>query len=556
MKKRYIDLMERALLAYTDEHILRYWDEVTKNGLTEHGFPRLTANMGILIAHGRRTNLLPLFLEMMDFCCKTIPTVKAANDFSVREIVNCLQVVEEHGLATRKQITAWRASLTSIDPFTCYTVVAKEPTERLRFNWALFTAVSEYRRNVAGLGGTPDFIETQIATQLHHLDDFGMYRDNLDYAPMVYDLVPRGLFAILLRLGYRGKFHETISEQLKYTALQTLKMQSVTGELAFGGRSNQFMHNEAWLSMIFEFEAVRYAREGNQALAKTFKAAATLALDNVEKWLSKEPIYHVKNRFPTETKFGCERYAYFDKYMITVASFLYEAYLTCDESIAVGELDRSPVAWRTSPHFHKLFLKSGGYALEFDTNADPLYDATGLGRIHREGAPSPICMSVPCPSKPKYTVNIDQPKALSLCSGICKNGKWQYVTDGDALFDLIKYDTDKTAAYASFFCRFANSGMTAESYAVNESGVKIEINGDGEIAYMLPAFDFDGEAHTKITATEHTLEISYEGWICHYETNGKISDLGRLAANRNGHYKTFAATASDTLKITVEIKKQ
>ena len=471
MKKRYLDLMERALSAYTDEHILRYFDEVKKNGLTEHGFPRLTANIGILIAHGKRTNLLPLFLEMMDFCCKTIPTVKAANDFSVREIVNCLLVVEEHGLTTKEQTSTWRTFLSSIDPYACYTVVAKEPTERLRFNWALFTAVSEYRRSTAGLGDTQDLIETQIATQLQHLDDFGMYRDNLNYAPMVYDLAPRGLFAILLRLGYQGKFRETISRQLKYTALQTLKMQSVTGEIPFGGRSNQFIHNEAWLALIFEFEAARYASEGKQALASSFKAAASLALDNVEKWLSKEPIYHIKNRFPTETKFGCESYAYFDKYMITVASFLYEAYLTCDESIATGELDRSPTAWQTSPYFHKLFLKAGGYALEFDTNADPHYDATGLGRIHCEGAPSSICLSLPCPSKPAYTVNIDQPRSLTLCSGICKNSKWQFVADGDALFDLIKYDTDESTARASFFCRFANCGVTAESYTVNENGV-------------------------------------------------------------------------------------
>ena len=52
MKERYINLMEKALSAYTDEHILRYLSEVKENGLKEHGFPRLTANIGILISHG------------------------------------------------------------------------------------------------------------------------------------------------------------------------------------------------------------------------------------------------------------------------------------------------------------------------------------------------------------------------------------------------------------------------------------------------------------------------------------------------------------------------
>ena len=84
MKEQYINLMEKALSAYSDEHILRYFNDVKSNGLTEHGFPRLTANIGILIAHNRRLDLLPIFIKMMDLCCDQIPLVKAANDFSVR----------------------------------------------------------------------------------------------------------------------------------------------------------------------------------------------------------------------------------------------------------------------------------------------------------------------------------------------------------------------------------------------------------------------------------------------------------------------------------------
>ena len=89
MKERYISLMAKTLSAYSDEHIHAYFDRVKREGLTEHGFPRLTANLGILITHGVRTDLLPLFVEMMDFCCQTIPRVKAANDFTVKEIIFC-----------------------------------------------------------------------------------------------------------------------------------------------------------------------------------------------------------------------------------------------------------------------------------------------------------------------------------------------------------------------------------------------------------------------------------------------------------------------------------
>lgn len=44
MKERYISLMEKALSAYFDAHIHRYFDDVKQGGLTEHGFPRLAAN--------------------------------------------------------------------------------------------------------------------------------------------------------------------------------------------------------------------------------------------------------------------------------------------------------------------------------------------------------------------------------------------------------------------------------------------------------------------------------------------------------------------------------
>ena len=40
MKEQYIELMEKALSAYTDAHILRYFNSVKANGLTEHGFPQ------------------------------------------------------------------------------------------------------------------------------------------------------------------------------------------------------------------------------------------------------------------------------------------------------------------------------------------------------------------------------------------------------------------------------------------------------------------------------------------------------------------------------------
>ena len=286
MNKRYLDLMEKTLTAYSDEHINDYFGRVRSEGLTEHGFPRLTANIGILIAEGRRHDLLPIFLEMMDFCCEQIPKTRAANNFSVKEILLSIDAISKSGKVEATRIEKWRSLLTTIVPNDVYELIALTPEDRPH-NWACFAAVSEQTRAYFGLGGDEDFVELQTYTQLFHLDSNGMYRDPNE--PMVYDLVTRGLFTQLLKYGYKGKYRAEIDDAVRRAGLLTLKMQSSTGELPFGGRSNAFLHNEAHLAIIFEYEASRYAKEGNLPLAKKFKVAVSRALSNIELWLSEEP---------------------------------------------------------------------------------------------------------------------------------------------------------------------------------------------------------------------------------------------------------------------------
>ena len=90
-----MNIMDRVVSAYTAEHIHRYTDSVMKDGLSEHGFPRLTVNLGILIAHGKKAKFTEDFLKMMDLCCREIPTAlgrngsRVGNEFSVKEIVFC-----------------------------------------------------------------------------------------------------------------------------------------------------------------------------------------------------------------------------------------------------------------------------------------------------------------------------------------------------------------------------------------------------------------------------------------------------------------------------------
>ena len=555
MKERYIALMDRALDAYTREHIESYYQSVLQDGLKEHGFPRLTANIGVLIAHERRRELLPLFIKMMDVCCESFPRVKAANDFSVREILCCLLELEPTHIIDEDKLSYWNELLRAIRPETCYNIFAKQPEDPV-FNWALFSGTSEYLRQYCGLCHSEEFIDTQIASQLKWLDENGMYRDAMRHPPMVYDNVSRYLFTILLHFGYNGRYRDDIDTALEKAGRLTLLMQSVTGEIPFGGRSNQFVHNEGQISTIFEYEARRYAARGDMNTASRFKAAAKKALDVTERYLSEEPISHIKNRFPRETCHGCEGYGYFDKYMITTASHLFSAYLMCDESIpTAGESTPEAYTFLTSLHFNKFFMRGGDYFAEINLDDNPHYDACGLGRLHRKGAPSAICLSHPGASHPAYTIEGDSTTAFSFSPGIIHEGKWHFATE-DAPYEVIHRESSEIESRACVLCACTPEKRGRLDYTLNNEGLSITFTRNGKIAHMLPAFCFDGETSPTITFDNHSLSIHYRGWICQYTTDGTIEDSGTVAQNRNGHYRLFHAVGQDTLEVHVEIFKE
>lgn len=544
--------MERCLEAYDEERIQRYVDDVKQNGLKEHGFARLGSNMGILIANGRKTEFIPRFTEIMDICCEKMPTVKAANDFTVKEVIFCIMALEEKGLFGDKT-EYWRSRLATVVPEKTYSVIARKPTDNVN-NWASFSMVSEIMRHHIGLADTREFVDIQMASQLQFIDENGMYRDPND--PMVYDLVPRGLFALALFFGYNGKYREKVSETLRRAGLLTLKMQSVTGEIPYGGRSNQFPHNEAHLAVVLEYEALRYMAQGDVKTASLFKRATQKALDSIERWLTREPIRHIKNRYPTETEYGCENYAYFDKYMITTASFLYAARLMCDDGIPCAEEDGETVYTAvTSEHFHKVFLRSGDYFAEIDTAADPHYDCSGIGRIHKKGAPSVICLSCPGTATPNFSLGDAEAMDFSICAGVKIDGEYRFATTKDCGYRVTERKTEGETAFCRLECALDGRLITT-CCTLSPDGVEVTAEGDGEIALMLPAFFFDGETYADIICGEKDLSVAYDGAICRYTSDGNIVDLNKICGNRNGEYRIFAVTGNNKIKITVQVQTQ
>ena len=257
--------------------------------------------------------------------------------------------------------------------------------------------------------------------------------------------------------------------------------------------------------------------------------------------MSQKPTSHIKNHYDPDLMLGCEGYAYFNKYMITVASSAYLAYLMADDSIqpSVAPADIGGYTFKTSDDFHKVFINEGGYFAEIDYDADTRYDAGGLGRVHKKGCDPRVCLSVPFP-KPNgnYKLETPNPHPLSICC--YKDTENGMLISSKMVHTPIKIDK----GYAQFDCE----NTFTQKYTVSERGVDIEFSGADGI--LLPAFMFDGVKDTKITLADGSITVQYNGSICKYTFSGTPYEHG-IFFNRNGRYKSFCIK-TDRVHIELE----
>lgn len=557
MKAEYIDLMEKVFSAYTNDKMDSYIKRTKECGLSEHGFPRLTSNLGILIAHGRKSELKDRFIEMMDICCNEIPTAlgrknsNVGNDFSVKEIVFCLLEIEKANIVDKETTDRWRQNLKSIISKETYSVISPVPVERVG-NWAAFGAASEQARKYAGIGSEDDFIENQIKSQLLSFDSNGMYRDPGE--PMVYDFVTRLQLAVAMHFGYNGESYKELENCMLKSADITLMMQSVSGEIPYGGRSNQFLHNEAFFAALCEFYAAFFKQHGDVKKAVLFKIAAKKAVDDLTVWLNADIIHHVKNYYDTDSMIGCEKYAYFDKYMVTTGSWLYLAYIFSDEIDSVDVVDKEQnYICETSQYFHKVFAKFNDYFIEIDTNADIHYDSSGLGRIHKRGAPSAICLSTPFSKNPNYCLDIENPTNYSICGGVLTADGVAYGYDDNVEYEIKEKRITDDFASLKFVCKKDNEILFYQSFILSDKGAEVVVEGDNQLEITFPVFDFDGKDKTNIIVNKESVEVHYKDSVCKFTSSETIKDKKIMLANRNGHYRAFSVCGKEKICLKIKI---
>lgn len=554
-KERYLDFMQESVGAYTPQVMMTYITDTEKKGIKEHGYGRLTSNLGILIAKGRELDKKPLFKRMMDFCCKDMPGAlsrngyQVGNDFAIREIVSCIIEIEKAKAFPQDVIDAWKRDLSKGVPDKLYSCRPKLNSARAR-NWAVFGAASEQSRVFLGLNGDKEFVEKYISDQLRFFDENGMYMDPTQ--PAVYDLVTRLQFAVAIYFGYDGPSRKKLEEQMLKSAEATLYLVSACGEIPYGGRSNQFLHNNSLYFSLCEFYASWMKKRGDMVMASKFKGAAKRSADSLAKRFKDKPFNHVKNFYPLETKYGCEEYAYFLKYMVTAGSWSYLAYLFADDSIPCAEPQDDVFVYNTSPCFHWTFLKAGDYSAQFDLNANSHYDASGLGRIHRKGAPATISLSVPFTDHPSYTLDITNSSPLAIFPVWKENHIYH---DSQTMLRSKTWKANDVVGAEVFVLR-DESHLPPLKWVtqLSASGVEMNVEGTGFIGLTLPVFLFDGTNKTDVKVDEKSIVVTYKGWVCKYETDGTIFDTEKEYGNRNGHYKRYEARSHGKLKVTVKIE--
>jgi hypothetical protein len=555
-RRFYLDVMERILAeaaAWVDRDG-RLIDPILKQEFAQ-STPRFVSSAAILLRFGRLPALKEPAVRAMSYCCRTLadPAVKKLSpDFWMRELATALMAFE--GVATPEQIRGWAADLAKVDPEKIYTYVSPDGKgiETLH-NWAVYSSSGEFLREAAGVPSEGGFLrgkaffEKYMKAQLGHFTELGMYRDPND--PITYDITTRLQVAAALAFGYDGELREPLGELLRRGGLATLLFVSPQGYVPYGGRSSQFCFQEAIVTALCELEARRY-RAADPALAGAFKRQARLSARSVRRWIfDMTPWRHLKNGFPPEARHGIDRYGQYSVYSLLLSSFMGLAAIFADDTIEERPCpaELGGFVFEIQPAFHKLFANCGGTYLEIDTNADPHYDATGLGRFTRVGVPLELGpgMSFPARKENKSAMAKGQqaPPASVAIGPMAKiDGTWSSLASGGGRA-AVRVEAESPLKVA-FSVAYGPDWRTA--YDLGEGSVRIGAEWTGSktaqsTALVVPLLVTDGQSVSEIQEAKDEVRVRYltSTFLIRFDPSLKATIEEDAYANRNGVYRSL-----------------
>lgn len=419
----------------------------------------------------------------------------------------------------------WAACLRAF-PQTAYDTEHLDRAGKRPNNYGVSAAAGEWLRLRHGLGGSLEWLEQRLADQAPLFTEQGLYRDPGD--PMLYDLMVRQNLNELLAHGYDGVHRGRFEGILNLGDAAMLRMLSPCGYAPFGGRSNGLAHNEAMVVYCAERQAAGCRAAGRDLDAARFREAALRAARAVEPFLTDRPLRFIKNHFGPDTRHGRDTsYGEYANYALLAASLFARAGLVAEAETGALPGREGPGAsgvlhlW---PAFHKTFATADDTQVEIDTRAQPAYDATGLGRFHRAGAPPDLGLSMPISAQPRYILHGAEP-GRAASHGPCwltRGGTWQSLA---GLSDEIETVECTVLGGPVLSWRLVWSLASRDSLPVvrlsqtfalapGEVRVRVEIEGVvARVGWETPCLVSDGAATAETRLTPGSVTVSQAGWV-------------------------------------------
>jgi hypothetical protein len=245
---------------------------------------------------------------------------------------------------------------------------------------------------------------------------------------------------------------------------------------------------------------------------------------------------------------GTDSYGSYDKYMVTMSSFLSIAYLFADDTIAeaVTPAETGGYVVETSDYFNAVMATVGDYSIQILTDADDHYDSVGLGRIQKKGVYSALGLSTSCTSEPVYTTPADA-NLIDMSLGAV------WYVDG-VRFSLAQMHSlthkleivSETEDRVEFVITYEGAELVGvkavqEHYVLTKDGLTVttQLIGaqTGGMQYTVPLLAYNGSAETVRTVTDNGFTVTLSGQDYQVASNAEsVSCEDTRYFNRNGEY--------------------